>query len=808
MLYKTLPMLRNYLTVALRQLWRNKLYSSLNLTGLIAGVTCFMLITLYIAHDLRYDQYHVRKDRIYRLALGNIEQGFPRSSVSGGVMPHTLQQNFAGIEKVVRFRKLPSLVAVRDQAHFEEKFFFTDSTVFDVFSFQLLEGDTRTALTDPFTVTLTESAALRYFGRTARVTGELIQVDERMTFKVTGVVKDLPDFSHFKFDFLASAATLPLHPQEPVRTYQLTGWYAHYFYNYVLLNENADPSVVGRNILNAHKYHSDPEEYKLYGQSMALFLQPLTDIHLNPLYGEIEPQGDRMVLYVLAAVATLILILACINFANISTALSLNRRKEVGLRKTLGARNGQVASQFMGESLLLCALAFLLASLALGAILPWFNIFSGKHLAWQLLLEGDTLLILACALVVTALAGGFYPSFIAQRFSPSGILKGQIVGSQRFGFRKSIIVFQFTISMILVAGALTISEQVKHMLNKDLGLSTDQVLVIPAHGDPQILGKLPLFFERLKQVPAVESSAVCELVPGETVYGIIARFEGKENINFATIGIGFDFLETFQIELVAGRDFSPQQPLDTLVDRVIINEQLAHYLGWKPEEAIGKTYDRGGDGERPGEVIGVVRDFNFTSAKNNVGPLVLMYAPNFFDKAAVRIASGQHLPAAVEQIQRAWRTVFPSRLFEFRLADESVQLQYQAEKKFGKIFTYFSSLAILIGILGLFGTVSVDLSVRTKEVGIRKVLGASVRNLIALLSTDFLKLVLIAFVISLPLAWWLAQQWLSQFAYRLESVAWLIALPALGVVVLALLVVVAQTLQGARVNPVDSLRNE
>jgi putative ABC transport system permease protein len=801
-------MLKNYVLVALRQLWKNKFYSGLNVIGLVAGVACFLLIMLYIAHDLQFDQYHEKKNRIYRLGLGGIEEGHPRSAVSGGVMPHVLQQNYAGIEKVVRFRKLPSVVALGEKSAFEENFFFADSTVFDVFSFPLLEGDKHTALVEPYSVALTEEAAMRYFGRTERVTGQLLQIDESMTFKVTGVLKNIPDFSHFKFDFLASASTLPVHPQEPVRTYQLTGWYAHYFYNYILLDEEANAETVGKNIVDAHKYHSDPEQYKLYGTAMGLFLQPLTDIHLNPLYGEIEPQGDRTILYILAAVAGLILLLACINFANINTALSLGRRKEVGLRKTLGARKAQVFSQFMGESFLICLFTFLLGLGVIELLLPWFSAFTGKRIEWAYLLDLQTAAIFFGAIVTTALLGGLYPSFMAGRFSPAAILKGIAPGSRKFAFRKTVIVFQFVISMVLVAGALIISSQVKHMLNKDLGLSTEQVLVVPTHGDPQVLAKLPVFFERLKQVPAVASSSVCELIPGETVYGIIAKFEGQENLNFRTIGIGFDYLQTFKMELVAGRDFSRTQPMDTLVDRVIINERLAKYFDWTPEEAIGKTYDRGGDGERPGEVIGVLKDFNFTSVKNEIGPLVLAYSSNFFDKAVVRIDNTQDLQSSIDQIKKTWNSVYPSRPFDFRFADESVQQQYQAEKKFGNLFTYFSSLAILIGTLGLFGMVSLDLSLRTKEVGIRKVLGANIRNLVSLLSSDFLKLVFIAFFISIPLSFWLSHQWLSGFAYRLTSIELLIAIPPLGVLLLALVAVVLQTMKSALANPVDSLKNE
>lgn len=801
-------MLKNYLLIALRQLWKNKLYSSLNTIGLMAGVVCFLLITLYLAHDLKFDQYHEKKDRIYRLTLGSIDEGIARSAISGGVMPHTLQQNYAGIEKVVRFRKLPSLVTVREQSVFEEKFFFTDSTVFDVFSFPLAEGDARTALTEPYSVVLTPESAMRYFGRTERVTGELMQIDQSMTFKVTGVLKPVPDFSHFKFDFLGSATTLLVHPQEPVRTYQLTGWYAHYFYNYILLDAKADLNTVRKNIVDAHKYHSDPEEFKLYGTSMGIFLQPLTDIHLNPLYGEIEPQGDRTLMYVLGGVASLILLLACINFANINTALSLTRRKEVGLRKTLGARKMQVAFQFLGESMLICTMTFVIAIGVVEFALPWFNTFAGKNILWKELLDTRTLVILLAAILFTTLLGGFYPSLMAGRFSPASILKGTAAPPRKFGFRKTVIVFQFIISMTLIAGALVISSQVKHMLNKDLGLSTEQVIVIPAHGDPNILAKLPAFFDRLKQVPSVVSSSVCELIPGETVYGIIAKFEGHENINFRTIGVSHHYLETFKLQLIAGRDFDPLQPLDTINDNVIINEAMVRYLGWTPEEAIGKTYDRGGDGEHPGIVIGVLKDFDFSSVKNKIGPTVLAYSPNFFDKAVVRLETKANLPTSIEQVSSAWATVFPSRPFEFSFADESVQQQYHAEKKFGKLFSYFSTLAIVIGVMGLFGMVSLDLNLRVKEVGIRKVLGANVSNLVTLLSKDFVKLVTIAFVISLPLSFWLAQQWLEGFAYRLPSVVWLISLPSLALVLLALVLVGLQTTRSAGANPVESLRSE
>ena len=461
----------------------------------------------------------------------------------------------------------------------------------------------------------------------------------------------------------------------------------------------------------------------------------------------------------------------------------------------------------MSESFLICLFTFILGVALIELLLPWFNSFTGKQIVWNQLFDLRTILVLVSAMMLTSLLGGFYPSVMAGRFSPAAILKGDGQGNRTFGFRKSVIVFQFVISMILIAGSVVISSQVKHMLTKDLGLNTDQVIVLPMHGDPQLLSKLPVFFDRLSQVPSVTSSSVCELIPGETVYGIIGKFEGHENLNYSTIGVGFNYLNTFQMDLLAGRDFSRNQPLDTLVDRVMINETLAQNLGWTAEEAIGKSYDQGGDGEHPGEIIGVLKDFNFGSLKTDVNPMVLAYLPYFFDKAAIRI-EGPDMKASIEQIQQTWASVYSSRPFDFRFADDSIQMQYQSEKKFGRLFSYFSTLAILIGVLGLFGMVSLDLTLRTKEVGIRKVLGASMRNLITLLSRDFLNLVLIAFVVSVPLSYWLSQQWLANFAYRLTSIELLITLPSLGVLLMALAAVCLQTIKSARANPVESLRSE
>jgi putative ABC transport system permease protein len=799
-------MLRSYIIIALRQLWKNKFYSGLNVTGLLSGIACFLLITVYVTHELSYDGFHEKKDRIYRLALGSLDKNKMSSCVTGGVMPGVLNNEYAGIKSFARFRHLPSLVAVGEKIFFEQKFFYSDSTLFDVFSFRLHSGDPSTALRDPFSIVLTQSAAARYFGESDPL-GMLMQIDETMTLKVTGVMEDVPSNSHLHFDMLASATSLTHHPQPNVRTWQLTSWYSHYFHNYILLDENADPAAVDAAIRDAAKYHSDPQQYESFGKNMGLFLQPLTSIHLAPIFGEIEPQGDEKVLLILGGVAGLILVLACVNFANLNMMLSLGRRREVGLRKTLGARRRHVWIQFTGESFIVCLCAFVIGIAVVLAILPWFNSFTGKAIVWADIFSGKAIIACIAALITTTLAGGLLPALAAARLNPSQILKGIVSPPRSFVFRKGIVVLQFSITIVLIAGSVVIWKQVDYMLTKDIGLNTDHVIVIPTYGDPRVNAKLDLFHQQMDAIPSVSSYTTAESIPGEAVFGIVGIFEGHPIKNYSTMGIGYDYLRTFGIDLVAGREFSKEISTDTSTNCVIINESLSRLLGWSPEEAIGKSYNMGNEVVRPGKVIGVARDFHFNSLRNEIRPIVMSYVPFFFQQVPVRI-SKDDMPGTIEAISLAWKKVYPSRPFNFRFADESLHGQYQAERTFGRLVSYFSILTIVIGLLGLIGMVSLDLAMRTKEIGIRKVLGAGVPALVAKLSKNFLTLVVLAALVSVPIAFWLSNVWLSDFAYRIGSVAIVIILPCLGVVALSALVLTIQTMRTASSNPVDSLRTE
>ncbi|MEQ8362758.1 MAG: ABC transporter permease [Cyclobacteriaceae bacterium] len=799
-------MIAHYLKVAIRNITKFRMYSSINVVGLVIGFVCFLLISLYVLHEYSYDRYHFNGDRIYRLALGDISTNSMGSSISAGAMPFILKASYAGIEEVVRLRHLPSLVRHGEQAAFEENFFFTDSTFFKVFSNRLLIGNARTALVNPYSVVITPETAERYFGTSGEeVIGNLLQIDESMTFVITGVVERAPSNSHFHFDFLASTSSLLTHPQEHIRSYQLESWYSHYFHNYILLEEGANPEVVDRNIRDAAKEYSDPVYYQRFGTNMGLFLQPLFDIHLNPLRGELEEQGDRVILNVLSIVAFLIMVLGCVNYMNISVAQSTHRIMEVGIRKTMGASKSQMAIQFLGESFVLNLFAMFLAIGFVDLFLPYFNDFIGKQISFSVI-SGQVIFSLFLVVLISGLLGGFYPALILGNYSPVKSLKKMAIPlSGKLGIRRLVVTFQFIVSIVLVAGTFLIFYQVRHMLNKDLGLSTEHVIVIPTHGDPLVNQNVNSFFERISGRSEVINYSISELSPGDPIYGIVASFEGGEVRSYPTTGVDYGFLDTYKMKLLSGRDFSKDYPLDT-AERIIINETLAKSLGWTAQEAIGKRYDMEGDGDTFGEVIGVTQDFNFNSLRNQVRPLVMGIMPYFFQKVSVRLSGD--LEESISIVKTAWLETFPSRPFDFRFADENINQLYQREKKFGKLFMIFSLVAISIGLLGLFGITSMELKFRIKEIGIRKVLGAPIGSLLVTLSNDFFRLTLSAFLISIPIAYYLMDQWLQNFSYRIESIINFVIWPGILVIALACIVVLMRTYSASTANPVDTLRNE
>lgn len=510
-------------------------------------------------------------------------------------------------------------------------------------------------------------------------------------------------------------------------------------------------------------------------------------------------------LSILAAVAMVVLILASINYTNIATAQSTHRITEVGIRKTMGATRTQMVIQYLGESLLVNAVSMFLAIGLVDLMIPYFSQITGSHIVISMT-HPTIVLVVIGAVALTTLLGGLYPALVLGRYSPiQSLKKASLSLPGRIGLRRVIVVFQFAVCVILVGGSFLIYSQVQHMLTKDLGLSTEHVIVIPTRGDPAVNSRINSFFERISSRSEIQSYSISELSPGDAIYGIVASFEGGEVRNYLTTGIDYGYLDTYKIKLLAGRNFSKDQPLDT-VERVIINETMAKVMGWTAAEAIGKRYDQEGDGVRVGEVIGVTEDFQFNSLRENVPPIVMGLMPYFYQKVSVRLAGD--LNRGVKVTKDAWLEVYPNRPFDFYFADDTVQQLYVREKRFGGLFMFFAIVSSGIGLLGLFGIASLELKFRTKEIGIRKVLGASVSRLLITLSQDFLKLTVVAFIVSVPISYYLMNYWLRNFTYRVNSVWAYIIAPGVLVIAVAALVVIWRTIKAASVNPVETLRNE
>lgn len=777
-------------------------YSFVNIGGMAIAMTCCLLIFSHIRTELNFDKYHQHAENIYRLNVGNLNSG-SRSAVSSGAMAPAFSSDFPEIDKYVRFRKFPSLVEKGDLQFYEDAFFFTDSTVFEVFDFELKEGNPVTALDEPYSLVLTEKAAQKYFGNENPI-GQHLEIDNQFTFQVTGILEEVPDNSHFNFNFLASIASLRNHPDISVRYWQLNSWYSHYYHTYLLLKPEADPAVLGTKIERIAKDYSNPEYYELYGQEMGLYLHAMTDIHLNPVYGELEAQGKLKNLYIFGIIGLIILLISVFNYANLATALALQRNKEIGVRKVLGADGGQLALPFLGESFLVSAISviFALGILQIGTGL-WEQV-TGNHFSFGAEMIPMALIIF----FLTGILGGLYPAYVGKSFRPIQIFRKD---TQKIGgvpVIKGLVVLQFALSLGLIAATLIVNQQLQFMQNQPLGMDIEEVLVLPTRANPEVTQRFTAFENELKKSPEITSTTMSELVPGQQVFGFVCRFEGMESgRNFQTNPISYDYFKTYGMEMAAGRAFSKDISTDTL-ERAVINESLARELGWAdPQEAIGKMYDFANDGENVGFVIGVVKDFHFHSLRQDIQPLLFMMDDHFYRHISLRLSTS-NLPETIAAIEQKWAQFFPDLPFEYFFANQHFGEQYIADQRLAKLFAFFSGLGILLACIGLFGLSAFAVRQRVKEIGIRKVLGATTNSLVALLSKDFLRLVLIALLLATPLAYYFMNNWLEDFAYRID-ISWtvflLAGIAALGI---AFLTVGFQSIKAALANPVNSLRTE
>ena len=804
-------MFKNYFKIAWRNLRRNKSFSAINIFGLSIGIACCLIIMLFVQDELSYDRYNKKADRIVRVVF--------RGSINGekmkeaNVMPpvaQTLKADYPEVVQATRLRTDAPLVTYDDKTFKENEFAFADSNFFQVFTLPFLKGDAKTALTQPNTLVISATTAEKYFGKKDPI-GKILSFNNT-SFKITGVMKDIPANSHFHFNLIASMVTLP-ESRDP-------SWMTSNFYTYLVLPKGYDYKKLEAKLPEEVAKYMGPQIQQAFGMSLAefnkkgngvgLFLQPLTDIHLHSdLNYDFEPGSDIRYVYIFGAIALFMLIIACINFMNLSTAGASKRSREVGIRKVLGSLKNELVKQFLLESILLTFIALLLAVVLVYLALPVFNELSGKEL--NLHFKNNLFLLFGLAgfgLVVGALAGS-YPAFYLSSFKPVTALKGKIsAGKKSIGLRSGLVVFQFCISVILIVGTTVVYQQLKYIQNTKLGFDKDQVLVL--HETGRLDKNEAILRKQLLQDQRVENVSISGYVPVGPSNGnnnmVYTEDNSSQLVKAIKYHVDEQYIPTLDMKLEAGRNFSKDFATDS--SATIINETAAKTFGWG-EEALGKTLTgfKNNQGEKiTYHIIGIVKDFHFKSLHERISPLMMALGNNS-GSMIVKVKT-KDITGLLASVKKEWSQFSNAALFSYSFMDDDFEATYRTEGKLSLILGIFAGLTIFIACLGLFGLVTFTAEQRTKEIGIRKVLGATVPNVVGLLSKDFLKLVIIANVISWPLAWWVMNKWLQDFAYRINISWWIFLLAGLAALLIALITVSFKAIKAALANPVESLRTE
>lgn len=807
-------MLKNYLKVALRNLWRYKGYSAINIFGLAIGLATCLLILLFVADELSYDKFNKKADRIYRVD-GDILFGGNQFilAVAPDPMGETLKRDFPQVEQYVRFRDRGGFRVKKGENFIQEsKVIYADSTLFDVFTLPIIAGDPKTALTDPNSLVITEKVAEKYFN-SIDVVGKMLTVNDTNNLRVSAVIKNIPTKSHFNFDFFL--------PMSSLDESKKNNWLSNNFNTYILLRDGADPSAIEKQFpALVQKYAGEQakqflnmsfEEFEKNGNHDRYVLTPLTKIHLHSnKVAELSANGNIQYVYIFSAIAIVILLIACVNFMNLSTARSSNRAKEVGVRKVLGSERKNLVRQFLSESILISFISLLLALAIAIVLLPFFNRLSGKEIQLGLFSKPWLLPALALLVLIVGVLAGSYPSFYLSSFKPISVLKGNLAtGFRSSWLRSSLVVFQFTISIVLMVGTVVIYKQLNFIRNKDVGFDRDKVLVLQntyALGD-----HVKAFKDELLKQNDVEGITITGFQPtgsyrSDSPLYPDASLDQKSAVSMQTWYVDEDYLPTLHIKLLQGRNFSPQLKTDSA--SIIINEAAAKLLGFK--DPLNKTLYYVTDLEKKTiqayKIIGVIRDFNFNSLRQVVTPMALFIGT---DKGNVAIRfKTTDVTGFTARVEDQWKKMAPNQPFAYSFMDDDFNRIYDKEQRVGKIAMSFSIFAILIACLGLFGLVTYAAEQRTKEIGIRKVLGATVSNIVNMLSKDFLRLVFISMIIAFPLAWWAMNKWLMDFAYRIHIDWWVFAMAALISISIAIATVSYQAIKAALTNPVKNLRTE
>jgi putative ABC transport system permease protein len=800
-------MFHNYLTSLWRYVSKNKVFTFINVAGLAIGMLACMLIAQFVLHELSYDNFLDKKDRIFRLQLDRYDKGELSTrwaSGAAGIGPD-IKANFPEVEKYSRLIRLNATLANGDIFFKEENACFASEDFFKIFSIKLIEGVDSVVLKEPFKMVLSKSMAKKYFGKENPV-GKFLKFNGKTDYEITGVFEDLPANSHIQVDALGSISSLM-----KLWNTQMDSWQWDGFMTYVLLNEKTDPKKF-ESKLPAFVQKHEGEELKKNNAGMVFHLQAVSDIHLDSDFiMEFKPNGSRQSVYFLSVVAMLIMLIAWINYINLSTAKSIERAREVGVRKVLGGFRSQLIQQFLTESLFLNVLAVLLAVAAAFLLTHWFSGLTGRVLGYALFQQPLFWIVLAALILSGALLSGLYPAFVLSSFRPVEVLKGKFRNSDKgVWLRKGMVVVQFIASITLMVGTFTVYRQISFMRNQELGVNIDQAVVInsPTVTDSTYKHKFQAFKQRISQYPEVVSVCASTSVPGvqpDWNAGGIRRLSQREDEQnqYRIIMMDGEFIKSFGLQMATGRAFSDEVANEN--KNVLLNESAVRLMGFaKPEDAINDQIFFWGDTFK---IVGVVKNYHQESLKKAYDALIFRYdeAPGGYYSVKFNT---QKVKASMSQFELAWKEIFPGNPFHYFFLDDHYNKQYQADQQFGNIFGIFSGLAIFIACLGLFGLSSLTALQRTKEIGIRKVLGASLFGILRLISKDFIVLIGVAIVLSIPLSAWIMNSWLQDFATRIPLAWWLFAIPGIGVVVIALLTVSIHTLKAAMSDPVKSLRYE
>jgi putative ABC transport system permease protein len=806
-------MLKNYLLIAWRNLLKNKTFSLINITGLAIGLACFLLIALFVLDELSYDKFNEKADRIYRInariRFGGADLNFPLSS---DMMGQSLKQDYPQVENYVRiYNSNGSKLIKKGNEYINEfKVAHADSTLFEVFTLPVIQGDPRTALNGPDKVVITEKMARKYFGTTDAV-GKSLETNDnnRTVYKVTAVIKNIPQNSHFNFDFFFSMKNA---------NYQWGQYLSHNFHTYLLLKNGTNPKIFDKYFLEYEDKYVLPQikfmgiksldEFRKAGNILEYSMMPLTQIHLySDRQYEFLPPGNIQYVYIFSGVALFILLIACINFMNLTTARSIKRSKEVGIRKVLGTDRKDLIAQFLMESTLMVLLSMIIAIGLARLVLPLFNDVAGKSMTLVSLFSPLLLPLLIALPFIVGLLAGSYPAFFLSGFRPIEVLKGKIkLGGKNGGLRSGLVIFQFFASIVLIIGTIIIYRQLNFIQTTNIGFNRDQVLIV--NGTYVLDNNAVAFKNDITRLPGVQSGTLSSFLPvssssrNDNIFARAAVMDVKNGFDMQVWQVDYDYLKTLGMQLVKGRNFSKDFGSDS--SAVVINETTAKFLGYN--DPIGQKLYGIDKTTTAYNIIGVVKNFNFESLKQTVGPLGLFLGQsNGLASFKVNAAS---IPEIVKEVESKWKTLAPGIPYNYRFLDASFNDMYKDEQRVGKIVLIFSVLAICIACLGLFGLSTFIAEQRTKEIGIRKVLGATVRSIVQLVSKEFMILVGIAFIIAVPVAWWAMNKWLTDFVYRV-SIEWWVFVLAGGIALgIALATMSYQAIKAAMMNPTKSLRSE